>query len=40
VHKIEKQLLFLTLQSSTSFVLKLCGRYVPGLETVQASILQ
>jgi len=27
-------------QSSTSFVLKLLGRYVPGLESSQASILQ
>jgi len=30
---------FLMAQSSTSFVLKLCGRQVPGLESVQASIL-
>jgi len=28
-----------TIQSSTRFVLKLRGHYVPGLESVQTSIL-
>jgi len=31
--------IFSTVQTSTSFVLNFAGCYVPGLESVQASIL-